>query len=162
MKFTITLITENSIAMLSKISTIFTRRNINMDSIIATKMEKENTLYYTIVVSEKLDLIQKLVLQLEKQVEVIQAMYQQDKDVIYKEIRLLKITSSSEEKQRKLEHIISKNKAKLISNESDYILVEITGNKKDIDLFINDLKPFEIIEHIKSGQIALSNALATV
>ena len=69
-----------------------------MDRIIATKMEKENTLYYTIVVSEKLDLIQKLVLQLEKQVEVIQAKYQQNKDVIYKEIRLLKIKSSSEEK----------------------------------------------------------------
>ena len=75
MKFTITLITENSIAMLSKISTIFTRRNINMASFNATKMEKENTLHYTIIVNEKIDLIKKLVLQLEKQVEVIQAIY---------------------------------------------------------------------------------------
>tara|TARA_A100001015_G_C15033508_1_gene734615 strand:+ start:3601 stop:3840 length:240 start_codon:yes stop_codon:yes gene_type:complete len=74
-KFTITLITENSHGILSKISSIFTRRNINMASFNATKMEKENTLHYTIIVNEKIDLIKKLVLQLEKQVEVIQAIY---------------------------------------------------------------------------------------
>ena len=91
MKFTLTLLTENSIGMLSKISAIFTRRNINIESIVATKIEKKNMVHHTIVVNEQLDLVKKLVLQLEKQVEIIKVLYHQDKDIIYKEIALLKI-----------------------------------------------------------------------
>lgn len=156
MKFTLSLLTENSIGMLSKISAIFTRRNINIESIVATKIEKKNMVHHTIVVNEQLDLVKKLVLQLEKQVEIIKVLYHQDKDIIYKEIALLKIKRYSKEKQTKLDNIISKNNAKVITKETDFIVAEITGNKKGIDQLINDLETFEIIEHIKSGRIAVS------
>ena len=74
-QFTISIFTENQIGLLNRVSIIFTRRHINIESITASESEEEDIHRYTIVITEAESLVKKVVLQLEKQVDIVKAFY---------------------------------------------------------------------------------------
>ena len=89
--FNISIFTENTVGMLNRITIIFTRRHINIESITASESEIKGIHRYTIVVNVELDLVKKVVAQIEKQIEVVKAFYHTDEDVIYQELALFKL-----------------------------------------------------------------------
>ena len=92
--YNISIFTENTIGMLSRLSLIFTRRHVNIESISASPSEIEGVHRYTIVVNVTVDQVQKLVGQIEKQIEVLKAFFHLDEEVVYQEIALYKIPTS--------------------------------------------------------------------
>ena len=62
-QFTISVFTENQIGLLNRVSIIFTRRHINIESITASESEVKGIHRYTIVISEELGLVKKVVKQ---------------------------------------------------------------------------------------------------
>ena len=67
--YNISVFTENSVGMLNRITIIFTRRNINIESITASESEIEGIHRYTIVVNELKEVVRKVVSQIEKQIQ---------------------------------------------------------------------------------------------
>ena len=90
-RYTISVFTEDIVGLLNRVTIIFTRRKINIESIAASESEVENIHRYTIVITEEEDLVKKVVLQLEKQVEIIRAFYHLDEEIVYQEIALYKV-----------------------------------------------------------------------
>ena len=74
-RYTISVFTEDIVGLLNRVTIVFTRRKINIESIAASDSEVQNIHRYTIVVNETEDLVKKVTLQLDKQVEVIKAVY---------------------------------------------------------------------------------------
>jgi acetolactate synthase-1/3 small subunit len=91
--YTISIYTENNIGLLNRISAIFQRRHINIESINTSVSEIEGVSRFTILVSMTEDQIKKILGQIEKQVEVIKAYYHNEEDTIYQESCLFKIKS---------------------------------------------------------------------
>ena len=89
--YTISIYTENNIGLLNRISAIFQRRHINIESINTSVSEIEGVSRFTILVNMTEDQIKKILGQIEKQVEVIKAYYHTDDDTIYQESCLFKI-----------------------------------------------------------------------
>ena len=89
--YNISVFTENSVGMLNRITIIFTRRNINIESITASESEIEGIHRYTIVVNEPKETVRKVVSQIEKQIDVVKAFYHSDDEVVYQEIALYKL-----------------------------------------------------------------------
>ena len=83
--YTISIYTENNIGLLNRISAIFQRRHINIESINTSVSEIEGVSRFTILVNMTENQIQKILGQIEKQVEVIKAYYHTDDDTIYQE-----------------------------------------------------------------------------
>ena len=91
--YTVSVYTENNIGLLNRISAIFQRRHINIESINSSVSEIEGVSKFTIVVIITEDQMKKIIGQIEKQVEVIKAYFHTDEDTIYQESCIFKMKS---------------------------------------------------------------------
>lgn len=154
-QFTISIFTENKVGLLHRVTIIFTRRHINIESITASESEVKGIYRYTIVVFETRESVEKLVKQIEKQVDVFRAFYHTTDEVIHQEIALYKIATSSVQNGLGLEKIIRDHHARILSLEQDYIVIEKTGHKDDTKELFDALRPFNVLEFVRSGRVAM-------
>lgn len=154
-QFTISIFTENKVGLLHRVTIIFTRRHINIESITASESEVKGIYRYTIVVFETRESVEKLVKQIEKQVDVFRAFYHTTDEIIHQEIALYKIATSSVNNGLGLEKIIRDHHARILSLEQDYIVIEKTGHKEDTKELFDTLRPFNVLEFVRSGRVAM-------
>jgi len=154
-QFTISIFTENKVGLLHRVTIIFTRRHINIESITASESEVKGIYRYTIVVFETRESVEKLVMQIEKQVDVFRAFYHTTDEIIHQEIALYKIATSSVQNGFGLEKIIRDHHARILSLEQDYIVIEKTGHKEDTKELFEALRPFNVLEFVRSGRVAM-------
>lgn len=81
--FTVSIFTENSIGMLNRITIIFTRRHLNIDSIIASESEVKDVHRYTITLKTTREKIDKVLGQIEKLVDVIKAFVHEENEIVF-------------------------------------------------------------------------------
>ena len=105
-KYTISIYTENSVGLLNRVSAIFQRRHINIESITSSPSEIEKVSRFVIVVSLSEEAVKKVVGQIEKQIEVIKAFYHTDEETIFQESALYKVASKSLFEERHIQNII--------------------------------------------------------
>ena len=91
--YTISIYTENNIGILNRLSAIFLKRHINIESMTVSKSEIENVHRFTFVVKMTENNIRKIIGQLQKQIEVIKAYYHTEDEIIYHETALFKIST---------------------------------------------------------------------
>lgn len=154
-QFTISIFTENKVGLLHRVTIIFTRRHINIESITASESEVKGIYRYTIVVFETRESVEKLVKQIEKQIDVFRAFYHTTDEIIHQEIALYKIATSSVQNGLGLEKIIRDHHARILSLEQDYIVIEKTGHKEDTKELFDALRPFNVLEFVRSGRVAM-------
>lgn len=158
-QYTISVFTEDQIGLLNRVSIIFTRRHINIESITASESEMQGIHRYTIVLNEPEDLVVKVVKQLEKQVDVVMAFYHANDALVYQEIALYKLETSLLVSGGKVENIIRNHHARIISVESDFTVIEKTGFKEDTQKLFNELEPYGILEFARSGRVAVTKPM---
>lgn len=161
-KYTILVFTENTVGMLNRITILFTRRKINIESIAASESEINGVHRYTIVVNTNSDQIKKTVLQLEKQVEVVRAMYYKDEETIFQELALYKVKTNVLAAGGEAEKIVRKHHARVLSVEAEFTVLEKTGHKEETQDLFDELEPYGILEFVRSGRIAISKPMGTL
>lgn len=159
--FNISIFTENSIGILNRITIIFTRRHLNIESITASVSEIEGVYRYTIVVNTSLDQVKKVVGQIEKQVEVLKAFYHVDDEVVYQEIALYKV-ATNKLLNGSSERILRAHNARILTIEEGFTIIEKTGHPEELKRLFNELKGFGILEYVKSGRVAISKPMKTL
>lgn len=159
--YNISVFTENTIGILNRITIIFTRRHLNIDSITASESELDGIYRYTIVVKTSLDQVKKVVAQIEKQIEVIKAFYHDNDDVVYQELALYKIPTSSFF-GGSVERIVRAHYARILTIEEDFTIIEKTGQPNELKTLFEELKGFGILEYVKSGRVAITKPMKTL
>jgi len=153
--FTVSVYTENNVGILNRLSAIFLKRHINIESMTVSKSEIENVHRFTFVVIVPKTLIRKVVGQLEKQIEVIKAFYHTEDEIIYHETALFKISSEhlyDEEIQDRMKF----RRAHIIAITERYFVIEASGFREDIDNMYEKLKPYGLLQFVRSGRIAIT------
>ena len=105
--YTISVYTENNIGLLNRISAIFLKRHINIESFSTSESEIKNVFRFVIVVKMTADKVVKIVKQIEKQIDVIKAYYHTDDETIFQENALYKVKSSALFEERQIQNIIN-------------------------------------------------------
>ncbi|MGB1171841.1 MAG: acetolactate synthase small subunit, partial [Flavobacteriaceae bacterium] len=82
-RYTISIYSENNVGLLNRVSAIFLKRHINIDSFSTSQSEIPDVFRFVIVVEVSEDKVKKLVQQIEKQIDVIKAFYHTDEETIY-------------------------------------------------------------------------------
>ncbi len=154
--YTISIYTENNIGLLNRISAIFQRRHINIESLNTSPSEIEGVSRFTILVNMTEEQIKKIVGQIEKQVEVIKAYYHTDDNTIYQESCLFKIKSDLLFEEREIQNIIKDNNANIVTVNKEFFVLEKSGRKIEIDLLHKELSVFGIMQFTRSGRIAVT------
>ncbi len=153
--FTFSVYTENNVGILNRLSAIFLKRHINIESMTVSKSEIENVHRFTFVVNISEIQARKVVGPLEKQIEVIGAFYHTEDEIIYHETALFKISTEylyDEHIQEKLKF----RRAHIISITERYFVIEASGLKGDIDNMYEKLKPYKLLQFVRSGRIAIT------
>ncbi|QMU64550.1 MAG: acetolactate synthase small subunit [Flavobacteriaceae bacterium] len=154
--YTVSIYTENNIGLLNRISAIFQRRHINIESINSSVSEIEGVSRFTIVVAVTEVQMKKILGQIEKQVEVIKAYYHTDEEIIYQESCLFKIKSDLLFDERQIQNIIKESNARIVTVNKEFFVLEKSGRKSEVELLYRELSAFGIMQFVRSGRISVS------
>ncbi|WP_296384300.1 acetolactate synthase small subunit [Winogradskyella sp.] len=155
-QFTVSIYTENNIGLLNRISAIFQRRHMNVESLNTSPSEIEGVSRFTLVVNITESQMKKVIGQIEKQVEVIKAYYHTEDEIIYQESCLFKIKSELLFDERQIQNIIKESNARIVTVNKDFFAIEKSGRKEEIDLLYRELNVFGIMQFTRSGRVAVT------
>jgi acetolactate synthase I/III small subunit len=154
--YTVSIYTENNIGLLNRISAIFQRRHINIESLNTSPSEIEGVSKFTIVVNIDEVNIKKIIGQIEKQVEVIKAYYHNLDQIIYQISGLFKIKSELLFEEPQIQNIIKESNARIVTVNKAFFILEKSGRKEEIVQMYNQLSKFGIMQYTRSGLIAVT------
>ncbi len=154
-EYTITLYTENSIGLIGRISGIFSRRKINIESLNTSPSEAEGIHRFTIVITETEDVLSKLCRQLEKQVDVLKAYFNTDDEIVWQEQALYKVPTSVVAEKVYVERLLRQYGASTVVIREDYIVFETAGHREEIDRLTDELNKYGLIEFVRGARIAI-------
>lgn len=156
--FTISVFTENSIGILNRITIIFTRRHLNIDSITASESEIKDVFRYTIVLRTTKEQVSKVIGQIEKLIEVFKAFVHEEWEIVHQEIALYKIKTDSLTSGN-IEKVIRENHARILTVDQNFMVIEKTGHVTETQLLFERLKPYGILEFARSGRVAVTKPM---
>lgn len=154
--YTISIYTENNVGLLNRISAIFQRRHVNIESINSSASEIEGVSRITLVVIQTEEQIKKIIGQINKQVEVIKAYYHTEDETIYQESCLFKIKSELLFEERQIQNIIKESNARIVTVNKEFFVLEKSGRRSEVELLYRELSPFGILQFNRSGRIAVT------
>ena len=157
-EFTITAYTENQVGLLTRLSAMFTRRKINIESLNTSPSEAQDIFRFTIVIRETEDTVRKLIRQIEKQVEVLKVYFNTDAEIVWQEVALYKVSTDEIAEKVKVERLLREHGARAVVIRKDYTVFEVTGHREETDKLVQVLEPFGLIEFVRSGRIAIIKA----
>lgn len=158
-EFTLTVFSENKTGLLARIVTVITRRHINIESLTVSKSSIEGIFRFTIVVEVNEENVRKLITQIEKQVDVIKAFYYENHEIIHQEIALYKVSPDMFFGGNKVETIVRKYNARILTIEKEYIVIEKTGHQEETEALLEELKEIGIYEFVRSGRVAITKPM---
>jgi acetolactate synthase-1/3 small subunit len=155
-EITITVYSENSVGMLTQVSSVFSRRHINIESITASESAISGIHKYTIVVYLNESEVENLIRQIEKCVDVLKAYAFRQEEIVYQEIALYKVSSESLFGGNDIEGLVRKYGARVLEVTAEYAIIEKTGHKSETQELFERLQPFGVAQFTRSGRIAVN------
>jgi acetolactate synthase I/III small subunit len=154
-EYTITVYSEDQIGILNRISIIFSRRKINIQTLNTSPSEVPGIHRFNIVIDETEEVIKKLVRQIEKQVDVLKAYYNTNDEIIWQEMALYKVPTEIIAEKAKVERLLHQFGARVVAIRKDYTVFETTGHREETDRLISALEPYGLIEFVRSARVAI-------
>lgn len=159
-EYTITLYTENSIGILGRVAGIFTRRKINIESLSTSPSEIENVHRFTIMIEESEEVVRKLCMQIEKQIDVLKAYFNNNDELIWQEQALYKVPTNIIAEKAYVERLLRQYGANTVVIRNDYTVFETAGHREEIDNLTQELTKYGLIEFVRGARIAIIKASA--
>jgi len=157
-EFIISAFTENHIGLLNRITIIFTRRKINIESLTVSESALAGISKFTIVVNTTADQVNKVVKQIDKLVEVLKAYYHTNEEMIYQEIALYKVPTEALTSSNQIESLVRQYNARILEVTPDYTVLEKTGHKEETQALFEGLNQFGVLQFIRSGRVAITRS----
>jgi acetolactate synthase-1/3 small subunit len=158
MKKTLSITVYNESGVLTRISTVFSSRGFNIDSIAVGPTENNGISKIIIVLPGDNQTIEQITKQLNKLIQVIEVKDITNRPCVERELMLLKVKASPSTRSQILE-IVQIFRSKVVDLSDSSITVEVTGDPGKILTIIQLLTPYKIIEIVRSGKISIEREL---
>ena len=157
--YTIIVHSENFAGLLNQVTAVFTRRQINIESLNVSASSIKGVHKYTITVWTDKDTIEKVTKQISKKIDVLQANYFTDDEIYQHEIALYKITTSVLESKPEVSKIIRKYNARIVEVNAVFSIVEKNGMSEDITGLYQALSDAGcVLQFVRSGRVAITTS----
>lgn len=157
--YTILIFTENCTGALSMVSNVFTRRQVNIESITACYSTIPGLHKYTITCYCTEAMVQMLVLQMERKVDVLKAKYYTDDDIYSREMTLQKLSSPRLWEDQEISRIIDRHNGRIVEVNPVYTIVEKMGFTDEIEEYYNALKEHDcVLQFVRTGRTAITRS----
>jgi len=155
MRHTISILVENKFGVLSRISGLFSGRGYNIESLSVGETIDPNVSTMTIVTSGDDWIVEQINKQLNKLIDVIKVVDMTELDHVEREMVMIKVSPRQEDKAEVL-RIADIFRGRIVDSSPKTYTIEVTGNEKKIEAFVELLKPMGIKEFVRTGKIAIS------
>ncbi|MCQ2056802.1 MAG: acetolactate synthase small subunit [Bacteroidaceae bacterium] len=157
--YTLIVHSENIAGVLNQITAVFTRRQVNIESLNVSASSIKGIHRYTITAWSDRESIEKIANQIEKKVDVLQCRYFTDDEIFMQEVALYKVVTSVLMESPAMNEIIRKYDAKLIEVNQTFSVIEKTGNTRDIMSLNEELTAQGgMLQFVSSGRVAITRA----
>ncbi len=157
-EYTITVFSENKIGLLSRLALVFTRRKINIESIVASESAISGIHKFTVVVCVTPQMIEHLSKQINKLVEVLMCYYHTADEVVYQEVALYKVPTKQLIENDHIEKLVRKHEARILEVTPVFTAIEKTGHKDETQNLFEELKNYGVLQFVRSGRIAITRS----
>lgn len=154
MKHTLSVTVENKPGVLTRVTTLFRRRGYNIDSLAVGATENPSISRMTIVVEGDDRVIEQVTKQLYKLVDVIKVVDITGQRYVERELVLVKVKADNNIRAE-IVQIVDIFRARIVDIGRNSLIIEATGDSGKIDAIEDSLKPFGIIELVRTGKIAM-------
>lgn len=158
--YTFLIYSENIAGLLSQISAVFTRRQVNIESLNVCASSTPGVHKYTVTSYCTLEMATMLKKQMEKKIDVLQANFFTDEEIFINETCLLKISTPIMLENHNVSRIVRMFNARIVEVNPTYATIEKTGITSDILALFNELNAIEgcVLQFVRSGRIAVTKS----
>lgn len=154
MKHTISVLVENSFGVLARVSGLFSARGFNIDSLAVGETDDSTVSRMTIVASGNDRVLEQIMKQLDKLVDVIKVTDLKEDDMIDRELVLAKVKADVSTRSDIMQ-IVNTFRAKMLDVNANTLTIEITGGESKVDAMLELLRPYGLIEVVRTGTVAI-------
>lgn len=157
--YTLIVHSENIAGLLNQVTAVFTRRQINIESLNVSASSIQGVHKYTITVWTDNDTIGKVVKQIEKKIDVLQAHYFVDEEIYSHEIALYKVATPLLQDNPVASKVIRKHNARIVEVNPVFSIVEKNGVSEDITSLYKELQELGcVLQFVRSGRVAITTS----
>jgi acetolactate synthase-1/3 small subunit len=154
-KHVLSILVENKAGVLTRIAGLFARRGFNIDTLTVGPTDDEQISRVTLTVDGALHPIDQVTKQLHKLVNVLKIRDLEPGDTVARELALFKIAADGAQRSELIQ-IAEIFRGKVVDVTKRAVILEVTGTTEKIEAFEGMVRPFGLIEMMRTGEIAIS------
>jgi acetolactate synthase I/III small subunit len=151
----LSILVENKPGVLTRIAGLFARRGFNIDTLTVGPTDDEHLSRITLTVDGALHPIDQVTKQLHKLINVLKIRDLEPGDTVTRELALFKVAADGSQRAEVMQ-ICEIFRGKVVDVTKRSLIVEITGGRDKIEAFEKMLRPFGLIEMMRTGEIAIN------
>ncbi|MGE2712586.1 acetolactate synthase small subunit [Mycolicibacterium litorale] len=152
---TLSVLVEDKPGVLARVAALFSRRGFNIQSLAVGATEQKDMSRMTIVVSADEAPLEQVTKQLNKLINVIKIVEQDEVNSVARELALIKVRADAATRGQVIE-AVNLFRAKVVDVSTESLTVEATGTQEKLDALLRVLEPYGIREIVQSGVVSLS------
>ena len=152
---TLSVLVEDKPGVLARVASLFSRRGYNIQSLAVGATEQKDMSRMTIVVSVDESPLEQITKQLNKLINVIKIVEQDEDNNVSRELALVKVRADATTRGQVIE-AVNLFRAKVVDVSTESLTIEATGTPAKLEAFLRVLEPYGIRELAQSGVVSLS------
>ncbi|MBA2602077.1 MAG: acetolactate synthase small subunit [Acidobacteria bacterium] len=148
---------EDLPGVLNRISSLFRRRNYNIDSLTVGHTERPGVSRMTFVVLTDTPGAERFAANLYKLVNVISVADITNTPAVYRDLAMIKV-AAPQERRPEIVHLVEVFRARIVDLSPESLTIEITGGEDKIDGLLDVLRPYGVLEMARTGRLAMTRA----
>lgn len=152
---TLSVLVEDKPGVLARVAALFSRRGFNIASLAVGPTDQKDRSRMTIVVTAEETPLEQITKQLNKLINVIKIIEQDDDNMVARQLALIKVRADPGNRSQVIE-AVNLFRAKIIDVSNESLTIEATGTQEKLEALLRVLEPYGIRETVQSGVVALS------
>jgi len=152
---TLLALVEDKPGVLNRTASLFRRRAFNIESLTVGHTEQPGVSRMTIVVDSKKTDANKVAQNLYKLVNVIKVEDITERPCVMRDLALIKVKANGGGSRSEVLQIVDTFRARVVDVSPDTLMIEVTGTEDKIDGLVEVLRPYGIIELVRTGRVAM-------
>lgn len=157
--YTLIVFSENFAGLLNQVTAVFTRRQVNIESLNVSASSIKGVHKYTITCWSTEEQIQVITKQIEKRIDVLQAHYFTDDEIFIQEVALYKLATPKVLENPDISKAVRQHGAQIVEVNPTYTVVSKKGMTDDIMSLYFALNEYKcVLQYVRSGRIAITKS----
>ncbi len=154
MRHILSALVMNQPGVLAHVSGMLASRGFNIDSLAVGATEKTEFSRITLVVKGDEKVLEQVRKQLEKIVTVVKVLDLSGQNYVERDLMLIKVCTDNGTRSE-IRELVQIFRGSVVDVSPEHVMIEISGKEKKIDAFIDLMRPFGIVEMVRSGRISM-------